>query len=121
MKMKEFGPPVARPWRPLCFANASIAEVEKEICMENLGILQFPPPSPSILNPTETPGSMPSRVRLHQTLASMLLQLCDDACDSVLIENNGVAPEWGCNLFSSDSNVFNENRIASVLTELSQR
>ena len=45
-------------------------------------------------------------------------QRCDDACDSVLIENNRVAPEWGCNLFSSDSFVFNENRIASVITAL---
>ena len=41
----------------------------------------------------------------------MLLQFCDDACDSVLIENNGIASESGCNPFSSDSIVFNENRI----------
>ena len=62
------------------------------------------------------------RVCLHQAsaLASTLQQLCNDACDSVLIENNGVAPEWGCNLFSSDSTNFNENRIASVIAELSQ-
>ena len=43
------------------------------------------------------------RARLHQASASTLRQLCNDACNSVLIENNGVAPEWGCNLFSSDS------------------
>ena len=48
-------------------------------------------------------------------------QRSDDTYDSVLIENNGVAPEWGCNPFSSDSTVFNENRIASVIAELSQR
>ena len=43
----------------------------------------------------------------------------DNACDSVLIENNGVASEWGCNLFSSNSTNFNENRIVSVIAELS--
>ena len=42
-------------------------------------------------------------------------QRCNNACNSVLIENNGFAPEWGCNLFSSDSTDFNENRIASVI------
>ena len=40
---------------------------------------------------------------LHQVSASMLQQLCDDVSDSVLVENNGVTPEWGC-----------------VITELSQ-
>ena len=61
------------------------------------------------------------RARLHQTSASTLRQLCDDANDSVLIENNGVTPEWGYKLFSRDSTDFNENRIASVIAELSQR
>ena len=50
--------------------------------------------------------------------ATTLRQRCDDACDSVLIENNGIAPDWVCNPFSSDSIVFNENRIASVIVEL---
>ena len=58
------------------------------------------------------------RVRLHQASASMLRQLCDDACDSVLIEINGITPEWVCNPFSSGSTVFNENRIASVIAVL---
>ena len=48
----------------------------------------------------------------------MVRQLCDDARDSVLIENNGVAPEWVCNQFSSDFTVFNENGIASVIATL---
>ena len=48
-------------------------------------------------------------------------QRCDDACDSVLIENNSVAPEWVCNPFSSISIDFNENRIASVIAEWSKR
>ena len=43
-------------------------------------------------------------------------QPCDDQCDSVLIENNGVAPDWVCNPFSSDSTVFNENRTTLMLT-----
>ena len=58
------------------------------------------------------------RARLHQASASTLRQLSDDACDFVLIENNGVAPEWGCNLFSSNSTDFNENRIARVVAAL---
>ena len=28
-------------------------------------------------------------------------QICDDASDSVLIENNRVAAEWSCNPFSN--------------------
>ena len=58
------------------------------------------------------------RAHLHQ--ASTLQQLIDDATNSVLIENNGVTPEWTCNPFLSDSIVFDENRIASVIVELSQ-
>ena len=50
----------------------------------------------------------------------MLQQLCDDDSDSVLIENNGITPDSGCNPFSSDTVVFNEKRIASVITELLQ-
>ena len=61
------------------------------------------------------------RAHLHQASASTLRQLRDDTCDSVLIENNRVAPEWSCNPFSSDSTDFNENRIARVIIEISQR
>ena len=45
-------------------------------------------------------------------------QICDDACDSVLIENSGVASKWVANLFWSDFIVFNENTITSVFTAL---
>ena len=45
-------------------------------------------------------------------------QCCDDACDSVLTENNGVAPEWSCNPFSSNSTVFNDNSMTSVIAAL---
>ena len=55
------------------------------------------------------------RARLHQESASKLRQLCDDACDSVFIENSGVARKWVATPFWSDSIVFNENRIASVI------
>ena len=54
------------------------------------------------------------RDHLHQASVSTPGQLCDDTSDSLLIENNGVAQEWGCNPFSSDYIVFNENRITSV-------
>ena len=61
------------------------------------------------------------RVCLHQALASTLRQLCGDASDTVLIENNEVTRKWVATPFWSDSIVFNENRIASVIAELSQR
>ena len=48
----------------------------------------------------------------------MLQQLCDDTSDTVVIENNGVTPEWGCNPFSCDSIIFNENSITSVIAAL---
>ena len=48
----------------------------------------------------------------------MLLQLCDDAIDTALIENNGIASDWGCNPFWSDSIGFNENSIASFIEAL---
>ena len=41
-----------------------------------------------------------SGARLHQVSESMLRQLCNDTSDTILIENNGVTPEWGCNQFS---------------------
>ena len=52
---------------------------------------------------------------------STLRQLRDDASDTVLVENNGVAPEQDCNPFSSGSIVFNEKSIGSVIAELLQR
>ena len=51
------------------------------------------------------------RAHLHQVSVSTLQQLCDDTSDAVLIENNGVTSEWGCNPFSSVSIVFSENSI----------
>ena len=60
------------------------------------------------------------RTRLHRASASMLRQLYDDASDTVLIENNGVAPNWGCNPFLSDFILSNENSITSIITELLQ-
>ena len=54
------------------------------------------------------------RVHLHQASALMLRQLCKDDSDNVLMESNAVAPEWGCNPFSSDFSGFKENSIASL-------
>ena len=53
----------------------------------------------------------------NQASVSMLRQLCDDTSDTVLIENNGVAPEWGCKPYLSDSIIFSENSITSVIAE----
>ena len=47
-------------------------------------------------------------------------QRCNDASNTGLIENNAVTPKWVATPFWSDSIVFNEKRIASVITELSQ-
>ena len=48
----------------------------------------------------------------------MLPQLCNDASTTVLIENNRVLSELGCNPFSSDPIVFNENSIAGIVAAL---
>ena len=45
-------------------------------------------------------------------------QCCDNASNTVLIENNRVALDWGCNPFLSASIVFNENSNCSVITVL---
>ena len=51
----------------------------------------------------------------------MLQQLCHEASDTAVIENNGVIPELDCNPFSSDPVVFNENSIDSVIAEFTLR
>ena len=53
------------------------------------------------------------RVHLHQTSKSTLAIL--------FIGNNSIAWKWVATQFWSDSIVFNENRIASIIAELSQR
>ena len=59
------------------------------------------------------------RAHLHQASVSTLLQLCYDASDSLLIENNGVTQKWVTTVFWSDSITFNENRIiAEIVTAL---
>ena len=35
-------------------------------------------------------------------------------------DNSAVAPDWDCNPFLSDSILFNENIVASVIAELFQ-
>ena len=55
------------------------------------------------------------RARLHQASESMLRQLCNDASYTVLIEKNGVVWKWVAIRFWSDSIVFNENSVTSVI------
>ena len=55
-----------------------------------------------------------TRAHLHQA-SELMLQLCDDANDTILIENTGVAPDWTCNPFYSDSFVFIEKFMANVI------
>ena len=43
------------------------------------------------------------RACLHQASATTLRQLCDDANNTVLIENNGVTRKWVATPFWSDS------------------
>ena len=53
--------------------------------------------------------------------ASTLSQCCDDSMDICQIERmeiKGVAAEWGCNPFCSDSVVFNEITITSAIAAL---
>ena len=45
-------------------------------------------------------------------------QLCDDASDTALIENNEVAPKWIATLIWSNSIVVNQDSIASVIPAL---
>ena len=56
----------------------------------------------------------------REASASTLRQLWDDISNTVLIENNGVAPDWGCNPILSNSILFNENSIISINAEFSQ-
>ena len=48
-------------------------------------------------------------------------QCCNDACDSVLIENNGVTPRMDLQPIFKQFTIFNENRIASVIPTLMLR
>ena len=54
------------------------------------------------------------RARLHYASASMLRQCCNDTSDTVLIENNRVASEWGCSPFWSNCIVFNQTSITDA-------
>ena len=63
-------------------------------------------------------SELPVIARLHQASESTLQQLFHDTSNTVFIENDGVAPEWGCNLFLSNFIVFNMNNFASILTRV---
>ena len=57
---------------------------------------------------------------LHQASVSLRQCCCDDACDTVLIDHNGVAPKWVATPFSSIYIVVNENCVTSVITAMTQ-
>ena len=71
--------------------------------------------------PLRCSQSISFRACLHQASVSTLRQLCYDTSDNVFIEYNGVVQKWVATLIWSDSIVFNENSIASIITELSYR
>ena len=50
----------------------------------------------------------------------MLQQSCDDASDTVLIENNRVTRKWVATPIWTNSIIFNENSTSGVIAELSQ-
>ena len=60
---------------------------------------------------------IPLRAHLHWASASIQRQRCNDASNTYLIENSG-APEWGCNPIWSESIVFNERNVDSILAAL---
>ena len=60
------------------------------------------------------------RARLHQASESIWRQHCNDACDTALIDQKGVAPKLGATPFSSDSILTNENCVTSVIATLMQ-
>ena len=55
------------------------------------------------------------RAYLHQASESMLQQLCNDASDSVLIDNNGVTQKRIASPFLSDYIVTVRNEVAKVM------
>ena len=50
----------------------------------------------------------------------MQQQLCKEASNTVIIENNGVPWKYVATPFWSNPIVFNKNNIASIIPELSQ-
>ena len=63
--------------------------------------------------------SVTLRTHLHQTTASTLRQLCDDANDSVLIENNRVTAGWDFNSFLVTPLISMRIELSSLMAELS--
>ena len=59
-----------------------------------------------------------SKGRLHQASESMLRQLCDGASNTVLIENNDVTRKWVAIPFWSDSIIFNDSSITSIIARV---
>ena len=101
-KWKNLDPPRGASLAPPWIRQCKLANVNIYIVFDGLGR-----PSKTIRMPC-----------LMHKLMRNSEQRCDDACDSALIENSGVAWKWVANPFWSDSIVFNESRISSVITAL---
>ena len=69
---------------------------------------------------TKKRGKIQFRDVLRSVYTKCQHQLCGDASDTALIENNEVTLKCLATPIWSDSVVFNENSIASVITELWQ-
>ena len=63
-------------------------------------------------------GSVTTNTSLGPVYTKHQRQYCDDARDPVLIESNGVIRKWVATPFWSNSIVFNESSIASVIAVL---
>ena len=113
-----------------CFARQYVREFEayfvdpkcKHKCFSQIHLSKPETDAPPFFAfPVTTPNKrfQSLRAQLYQASESTLRQLCNNVSDTALIENSRVAPEWVCNPFLSDSIVFNENNIASIVTEVS--
>ena len=87
---------------------------------------QTPPwadaPPPQVDPPGQTPPLAQCMLGYTHTLPSACWDTVNKRAvriplECILVENNGVTSDWGCNPFSSDSTVFNDTRIASVVSE----
>ena len=115
-----FVPPVYMVWYNLTTAHYSKALFTRSVCKRKRR--EWVWTHPWCLTQTQEPFFASNvnadvRAHLHQALASTLRQLCNDASNSVLSENNGVAWKWVATLFWSDCIVFNENSITSIIKE----
>ena len=90
--MKEFGTPGGFPGAPLRSANGRVDVFESKGC--------------------KSKGLFTLSISVSAAMMLMII---------IVIKNNAVTPKWVTTPFRSDTIVFNENRIASVIAELLKR